>query len=183
MKKRPAAEVMEALGDDFINDFDAIARAGHARFRAYRPEDLVELDVRAQAACTYSHMLAEADRRFVGRPGVRSLDVRGLKVWLFEDADVVVRLKKMDEDGRTRNYPTKQARDFDLQMDLPELPSPPLRLAAGYWLDETGTQFVRAQIAMPLGRKRTEWCIAVIPEEKRAAGERIWVDVTRQRSF
>lgn len=183
MKKRPAAEVMEALGDDLIVDFDEIARVGHARFKAYSPEDLVELDARAQAACTYSHMLAEADRRFVGRPRVRTLDLGGLKLWLFEDADVVVRLKKMDEDGRTRNYPTRQAKSFDLQLDLPDLPMPPLRLTAGYLLDATGTEFIRSQIAMPLGRKRTDWCIAVVPQEERVSGERIWIDVTRQASL
>lgn len=182
MAKRSASEVMSALGDDLILEFDAIARAAHSRFMAYPSDILVELDARAQAACTYSHMLAEADRRFVGRRGVRTFDLKGLKLWLFEDAEVVVRLKKMDEDGRTRNYPTKQAKDFDRQFDLPGLPSPPLRLAAGYLLDPTGN-LVRTQIAMPHGQKRTEWCIAVVPETDRVVGERVWVDVTRQASL
>ncbi len=178
MMKRSADEVMDALGDDLIVEFDRIARAGHSRFMAYQAEVLVELDVRAQAACTYAHMVAEADRRFVGRPGVRTLDIRGLKLWHFEDADVVVRLKKMDEDGRSRNYPTKQAKTFDRQMELPGLPSPPLRLTAGYLLDATGTGLVRSQIAMPLGRE-ADWCIAIVPEEGRVPGERIWTHVTR----
>ena len=41
----------------------------------------------------------------------------GLKLWLAESANVVIRLKKMDEDGRTANYPTKQAQDYDAQRD------------------------------------------------------------------
>lgn len=181
MPKRSPAEIMEALGDALISELDEIVRAGHSRFRAYRPEDLIELDVRAQAACTYAHMLAEGDRRFVGRPRVRSHDLQGLKLWQFEDADVVIRFKKMDEDGRTRNYPTKQAKAFDRQMELPGLPAPPVRLTAGYLLDATGTELVRSQVAKPFGRE-TNWCVAVVPEEERVSGERIWVDVTRQAS-
>lgn len=180
MTDRSPTEIMEALGDNLISEFDEIARAAHNRFRGYRPEDLVELDQRAQAACTYAHMLADSDRRFLDRPEVRTLDIRGLKLWHFVKADVVVRLKKMDEDGRTRNYPTKQAKAFDRQMELPDLPSPPVRLTAGYLLDQTG-EFVRSQIAMPMGRD-TMWCIAIVPKEERVVGERIWVNATRQAS-
>jgi hypothetical protein len=181
MLERTMPEILDAIGGELISEFDDIARAGHSRFRAYRAEDLIELDVRAQAACTYAHMLAEGDRRFVGRAGVRPLDIRGLKVWHFEGSDVVIRFKKMDEDGRTRNYPTKQAEAFDRQMELPGLPVPPIRLTAGYLLDVTGTVFVRSQIAMPSG-KHALWCAAIVPREDRAVGEPIWQDVARQAS-
>lgn len=180
MARRTAEEVMGDLGDEVIVELDEIARAGHAKYRTYPADVLIDHDPRAQAACIYSHMLAEADRHFHGRQGVRDFELRGLKLWLFEQAGVVVRLKKMDEDGRTHNYPTKQARDFDLQRELPGLPSPPVRLTAGYLLDPTGTSFVRSQIAMPIGRGRTDWCVAVIPPEERVAGEKIWENVTRQ---
>ncbi len=166
--------------EPWLDDFDQIARTGHNRFRGYRPEDLIELDSRAQAACTYSHMISEADRRFLDKKGIRPLEIRGLKLWLFEPADVVVRFKKMDEDGLTRNYPTKQAKDFDRGYDLPGLPLPPIRITAGYLLDRTGTAIDRTQIARPCGNKRTLWCVAIVPVEERVAGERIWKDVTRQ---
>lgn len=179
MQERSMIEILDALGDEIVSDLDEIARAGHDRFRSYHPEILIELDVRAQAACTYAHMLAEADRRFLGRPRVRPLDLRGLKLWHFEDADVVIRMKKMDEDGRSRNYPTKQAKDFDRQMELPGLPAPPARLTAGYLLEATGTDIVRSQIAKPSGRE-VLWCAAIVPREDRVEGERIWVDATRQ---
>jgi hypothetical protein len=55
-------------------------------------------------------MNAEAQRRFSGRARVRDFEIRGLKLWLFEDADAVVRFKKMDEDGLARNYPPEQPR-------------------------------------------------------------------------
>jgi hypothetical protein len=179
MPHRSMAGILDAVGDSLLDDFDAITREAHSTYRGYDPAVLIEHDSRAQANCTYSHMVASADRRFIGRDGVRMLDVRGLKLWLFEDASVVVRFKKMDEDGRSRNYPTKQAKDFDAQLELPGLPPKPVRLTAGYLLDKTSTEFIRAQIARPDG-KQTMWCAAVIPREDRKAGERIWIDVTRQ---
>lgn len=178
MPDRTMTETLDAFGA-LLEEFDQITRNAHARFRGYRPEDLVELDSRAQAACTYAHMLADADRRFLNRPRIKPLDIRGLKPWLFEDADAVVRFKKMDEDGHSRNYPTKQAKDFDRGNDLPGLPMPPVRLTAGYLLDPTGTVLIRTQVARPIGRGAM-WCAAVVPREERNAGERAWRDVTRQ---
>lgn len=179
MTERPLEDIVSSI-EPWLDDFDQIAHIGHSRYRAYSPEDLIELDRRAQAACTYSHMLAEANRRFLDRKGVRPIEIRGLKLWLFEKADVVVRFKKMDEDGLTRNYPTKQAVDFDRGFDLPGLSMPPIRVTAGYLLDKTGTSVERTQIARPIDRKRTMWCVAIVPQEDRVAGEQIWKDVTRQ---
>lgn len=182
MPHRSMDETLDAIGMAFLEEIDEIVRAGHTRYMKYSPEDLVELDVRAQSACTYCHMLSEADRRFLDRDGIRPLEIRGaLKVWLVEHANVVIRLKKMDEDGKTRNYPTKQARDYDAQRQLPDLPLPPVRLTAGYWLDATGQIINRVQIARPNGRRVPTWCAAITPKEERKAGERIWIDVTRQR--
>ena len=182
MAGRTMTEILDTLGDDLLDEFDAIAREAHATYRLYDPSVLIEHDIRAQASCTYSHMVAAADRRFIDRTDVRALDIRGLKVWLFETANAVVRFKKMDEDGRSRNYPTKQARDYDAQLELPGLPPKPVRLTAGYLLDETGTEFVRCQIARPDGSDAL-WCAAVIPRGDRTPGERIWIEVTRQRRF
>lgn len=172
-------QTMDALGDDLLDAFDQIARNAHSRYRAYRPADLIELDSRAQAACTYCHMLADCERRFGDMSDVRQLDIRGQKLWLLENANIVVRLKKMDEDGRSRNYPTKQAKDFDAGAELPGLPMPPVRLTAGYLLDKSASVFIRTQVARPIGREAL-WCGAVVPREERRAGERVWIDVTRQ---
>jgi hypothetical protein len=179
MPIRTLEETMADLGD-LLNEFDQIARGAHARFRAYQPADIIELDSRAQATCTYCHMVAEAERRFTGKDGIRPFEINGLKLWFFEKENVVVRLKKMDEDGLVRNYPTKQAKDFDRGYDLSGLPMPPVRLTAGYFLDPTGTNFIRTQIARPMGCRRTMWVAAVVPQEERNIDECAWRDVTRQ---
>ena len=176
MSDRTMDECMPALGP-LLGDFDAITKSAHTRYRAYPASELVEHSSRAAAICTYDHMVAEADRRFLDRAGVRPDDIRGLKVWFAHDT--VIRFKKMDEDGRGRNYPTKQAKAYDRGEELPGLPYPPIRLTVGYLLDRTGTQFVRSQVARPEG-KSILWCAAIIPTEERSVGERAWKDVTRQ---
>lgn len=184
MPNRTMDQTLDALGEAAIDELAEIIRAGHDRYMTYDPAVLLELDLRAQAACTFCHMHAEADRRLLGRDDIRPIDYQGnLKLWLYKAANVVIRLKKMDEDGKSRNYPTKQAQDYDAQRQLPGLPLPPVRLTAGYWLDATGRVINRVQIARPAGKRVPVWCAAVVPPEQRKAGERIWIDVTRQRGL
>lgn len=169
-------DVMGAL-DWLLDDLDAIPRAAFSMYRTYRPEHLVEHDARAAASCTYCHMVAEADRRWIGRSGITPIDIRGLKVWLVRDK-AVIRWKKMDEDGNSRNYPTKQAKDYDDGATLPGLPPPAVRLAVGYLPNPTSTEIVRVQVAKPR-RLGIEWCAAILPEGNVPR----WVDVTRQFGF
>jgi hypothetical protein len=125
-------------------------------------------------------MVAEAERRFDGRADIRMIPIRGLKLWLLgNDEHTVIRLKKMDEDGRSRSYPTKQAKAFDHNDQLPGLPPSPTRITVGYLLDATGTAIRRVQVAKPNG-KYMEWCAAIVPAESRVAGGSIWEDVTQQ---
>lgn len=171
------ADAMTAL-DSFFDDLDAIGRGGLATYRKYPPQFLIDHDARATANCIYSHMVALAEQRLTGRPGVVFKEIRGLKVWIIGDK-TAIRFKKMDEDGRSRNYPTKQAKDYDRQMQLPGLPSPPLNLTVGYLADPTGTEVLRVQVARPLG-KMIEWCAAIVPPTERVASGKRWIDVTRQ---
>ncbi len=92
------------------------------------------------------------------------------------DDRAVVRLKKMDEDGATRNYPTEQARAFDRGDPLPGLPLEAARISAGYLLNPTQTEFIRTQISRPRG-KRIRWCVAIVPA---SVSPKRWVEVTRQ---
>jgi hypothetical protein len=171
-----------ALVEHLLDDIHQITLAAHERYRSYDPAILVEHSARAAATCTYDHMVANADRLWADRSGISAIEIRGLKVWLI-GTTAVIRFKKMDEDGRTRNYPTKQAKSYDRRTaELPGLPTPAIRLTAGYWLDDTQTEFLRAQIARPWGPGVTEWCAAIVPPSA-PNGRATWEDVTRQQGM
>jgi hypothetical protein len=177
MPERTMTEIMQDI-DHLLDDLDASCRHGLLTYRRYPAEFLIEHDPRAAAANTYCHMLAESERCLLGKRGIVPKDIRGLKVFLVEDK-AVLRLKRMDEDGRSRNYPTKQARDYDRGVEFPELPPPATRLTVGYLADATGTTVERVQVAKPMGRE-IDWCAAIVPVSGRPAGARRWIDVTRQ---
>jgi hypothetical protein len=172
--------VMSSLDAALLDDFDQICRSAHARYRRYSAADLLEHDGRAAAACTYCHMYEEALRRWTDRPGIKALDIRGRKVWHI-GSGVLVRLKKTDEDGKARNYPTKQDKEYDRGVTLPGLPEPAVRVTVGYLLNPTQTEIVRVQVSKPRG-KEIEWCAAIVPAPV-AVGAQRWSDVMRQRSL
>jgi hypothetical protein len=173
-----------ALPDDMrpiehlIDDIDNIARAGFNTYQSYPAQFLIEHSSRTAANCRYDHMVADLDRRWLDRDGIMPKEISGLKVWLI-GGGAVLRLKMMGEDGSSRNYPTKQTRDFDRGIPLPGLPDPAIRITAGYLLDATQSQFIRTQIAKPRGRG-VEWCVAIVPADG-TGGVASWVDVTRQK--
>lgn len=177
MDRGSIEEVMQRM-DVFLDDFDGVAREAHKTYRSYNVAHLLEHSRRAQAACIYDHMVHEALRRFEGKEGIRLLEVRGLKLWLFED-HTVVRFKKMDEDGKSRNYPTRQARAYDYMAPLEGLPPEPTRVTVGYVLDKTETDLGRVQIARP-NANGVDWCAVIIPSETRAPGASKWEEISRQ---
>ena len=164
--------------DPIFDHLDAICRGGLARYQQYPADIRIEHDPRAKAACIYSHMETQAHARLSDLAGVVPLEIRGLKVWIVGEK-ATIRFKKMDEDGRTRNYPTQQAVDFDKQLPLPGIPFPPLNLVVGYWQNSLGTDVQRVQVARPMG-KEIDWCAAIVPTDSQIVGQPRWYDVTRQ---
>jgi hypothetical protein len=158
MADRTLEDLMAALSG-LLDDCHAIPHVAHRKYRAYPSDVLVEHDPRAAAACTYSHMVAEAERRWIGRSGVAFKEIKGMKVWIVGQ-DAVLRWKKMDEDGKARNYPTEQAKKYDRGDQFAELPPPAARLTVEYLLNPLGTEISRVQIARPQG-KSIKWCVAV----------------------
>lgn len=164
--------------DPYFDELDTICRGGLARYQEYPADIRIEHDTRAAAANIYTHMVALAENLLTDKPGVVFKTIRNLKVWIIGEK-ATIRFKKMDEDGRTRNYPTKQARDFDRQLPLPGIPFPPLNLVVGYLPNALGTDVERVQVARPAG-KAVDWCAAIVPTDERIVGQARWVDVTRQ---
>ncbi|MEO1719052.1 MAG: hypothetical protein AAFR23_02365 [Pseudomonadota bacterium] len=169
--------VMDRVGPH-LDVFDRVLRHGHDTYQRYPTDLAVDHDASTQAHCTFRHILAEAHRNLDNNQGVRHLEVRQQNLWLFEDANFVVRFKKTDEDGASSNYPTSQAKAFDSGDELPGLPTAPTRLTIGYLLDITGTEYVRSQVSLP-DRSGTIWCAAILPIADRKEEGRLWREVTR----
>jgi hypothetical protein len=70
---------------------------------------------------------------------------------------VALQFKKLGPDFLTRNYPTRTAIEFDLQvLDLPEcLPYP--KLTIGYQLNEFATDLLGVYVAFRLGKECVWW--------------------------
>jgi hypothetical protein len=179
MSLHSQASVMDRL-ESLLDLFDSIPREAVALYQTYPPKVLIEHSTRAAATCIYDHMVAAADRKFLDRDDIKVLTIQGLRLWLIgKDQHTVIRWKKMDEDGRSRNYQTKQAEDFDKQMELTGLPPKPTRITVGYLQEGTGTGVSRVQLSRPNGRN-VDWCAAIVPKDKRVDGAKIWVDITNQ---
>jgi hypothetical protein len=95
--------------------------------------------------------------------------VRGLHLLNVHDK-VLIRAKKVDENGRHRNSDTAQQRAFDAQEDLPGLPPAAARLVIGYQPDPAFSEVERVIVRRPLGR----WVSQILETDETAT----WEDIT-----
>ncbi len=166
-----------AVLDPYLGLLAGCVRRGFARYQTdYPPLIRAEHDNTAAAKNVHRHVLAEVTMAVDGIRGLAMVDVRGLNVLNILDR-IVLRFKKMDEEGRSVSYPTPQARDFDRQLPLPNLPIAAARLTFGYEPDLAFSAIVRVLVACPLG-PRAHWCAQVNDEVGGAAS---WVDITPRR--
>jgi hypothetical protein len=172
--------VMNGLSD-YIDIFDEILRHGHDTYDLYPSEFVIDHDASTQAHCTFRHILSRALGDLGELPQVKHFDKGGQNLWFIEAANTIIRFKKTDENGKSANYPTKQALAFDNGELLPGIPEEPTRLTVGYLLDPTGSKYVRSQIALPL--QGFGWCAAIIPSSSRDSEESGWYEVTSQTRF
>lgn len=128
-----------------------------------------EHDERAAASATWCHIWTGFQREFDDDHGFHFLDVRGLKLLNIRD-QLLVRAKKVDENGRHRNSDTAQQRAFDAQDPLPGLPPAAARLVIGYQPDPAFSTVERVTVRRPLGR----WVAQIIE----AAEAPYWADIT-----
>ena len=80
-------------------------------------------------------------------------DTDPLRFWIhIKAADIVVRFKKLDDELRVSNFPTRGARRFNGQMQLPGMPACP-RLTLGYQMNEARTEILGVHLAFLLNRR------------------------------
>lgn len=169
------AECMKVLEPYLLTIHDLLHEAFHTYQTKYPEEVKADHDNAAAATCVHRHILTNVNRQFMGVRGAKILNARGLKVLNINDR-IVGRWKKLNEDGQSSSYPTKQARSYDRQLPLPHLPPAATRLTFGYEPDLAFTAIQRVVVACPHGR-RPLWCSQVLVESREVA----WVDITPRR--
>lgn len=166
-----------AVLEPYLGMLSGCVRRAFAIYQTeYPPMVRAAHDNTAAAKNVHRHVLAEVMMASDGLHGLAVVDARGLNILNIHDR-AVIRFKKMDEEGHSASYPTAQARDFDRQLPLPEIPPAATRLTFGYEPDLAFSAIVRVLLACPLG-PRAHWCVQVNEESGEAAS---WVDITPRR--
>lgn len=165
---------MRAL-DPFLRRIADCVERGFAKYQTY-PECRAEHDDRAAANCVHAHILTEVSTEFIDTPGAAVLNARGLRVLNIGDR-IVGRFKKVNEEGRSRSYPTHQAINFDRQLPLPIIPSAATRVTFGYEPDLAFSKISRIVVSCPMG-ETILWCAQICPNE---TGGATWQDITPRR--
>ena len=94
-----------------------------------------------RANVVWGLMIDEADRLLLPMPGVQPIDVYNFRSYLLavDGDDVLVRFKKLDEDGLSRNFQTYRAQRYNGQLPIREISPAAIRLDVGYQLNELET--------------------------------------------
>lgn len=142
----------------------------------YSPLARAAHDNAAAAKNVHRHILEEITIEIAERSGLAMVNARGLIVLNVHDR-ALLRFKKMDEEGQSVSYPTRQQRQFDRQLPLPNLPSAATRLTFGYEPDLAFSSIIRIMVACPLGPS-SHWCVQINEDD---AGVVSWVDITPRR--
>jgi hypothetical protein len=165
-----------ALAEPLLRDMHDAWFASFDLYRSKYPEEIIaEHDDTTTANCIRSHVWTEVTRRFYGRPGCHLLTVKRLKLLNYQDL-LVWRFKQVNEEGRHRNYQTKQQKDFDDQLPLIGIPDAATRLTSGYQPDPLGQIIERIIVARPIGRG-VVWAAQINVVGDVAA----WTDITARR--
>lgn len=141
----------------------------------YTAEVIAQQRDRTAANCVYDHGFHHLRELLDDEKGCHFLSLRGLEVLNYHDL-AVLRLKKVNSEGRWQNVRTKQQRDFDNQLPLPGLPPEAVRLVIGYEPDPAFTAIERVIVARPLG-KTIRWTAQIVIIEEEAS----WLDITPAR--
>jgi len=126
------------------------------------PSLKVSLSSRSRASLISDWVLTAVRREFTGIRGVRLQEVRGFPE-LIVKTRYIIRFKKLDRNGRSRNVLTRAQREwFSGQMsllpnDIPQEEA--TRIVAGYVLDLFGTEMARILVTSPVGTSSVAWIL------------------------
>jgi hypothetical protein len=136
------------------------------------PRIRAEHTSRAALNSIYALVWKGYEREFGEMSGFHLLNMRGLNVLNIGDK-LVVRAKRVDENGRHVNNPTQQQQSFDRQLPLLGLPPEAVRLVIGYQLDVGYSKVERVIVRHTMGN----WVSQIV-----TVGEDFhWQDITPVR--
>lgn len=134
---------------------------GYSKWQEFgvRAGDLrAPLDGRARACFINRHIVAQVSSVFSDNHAVRVVDSRGFVELVLIKARLIIRFKKLDKRGVSRNILTPAQRDwFEKQAKLPEMLPKATRLIAGYVLDELTANLSRVLVTLPDGPSAVMW--------------------------
>jgi hypothetical protein len=162
--------------EPFLPRIAGCVRRGFDKYQEYPTEFRADHDNRAAASCVHAHILTGVSAEFIDVPGAVVLNARGLRVLNIRDR-VVGRFKRVNEEGRSRSYPTMQLQKFDKQLPLPAIPTAAARVTFGYEPDLAFSEIIRVVVSCPLGSSIL-WCAQIEINESGAA---TWRDITPRR--
>lgn len=163
-------KAMAALSP-YLARFDYVLRSAVLRFNEdTAARSIAGYDNRAICAAISCNIWNTLEEELAEVPGCHLLRIAGgLRVLNISDT-LVLRFKKVDENGRHRNAETKQQQRFDAQLPLEGLPDPAIRLVVGYQPDEAFSDVERVIIRCP----KTSWAAQVVICEETPN----WSDIT-----
>lgn len=150
--------------------FDRLWEVIHGSWNDWNTE--VSTKVRAIAstrtrACMVNDFMRSRGARLAeGDPTVTVVLKRQMQVLVFSpegfEGSIGIRLKKLDEDGLSRNQPTGQVQDFRGQLPLPGIRAD-YHLEAGYVVDRFGSALSSVDLVCPSG-EAIYWKAEIVPQ-------------------
>ena len=148
-----------------LNPFAASLREcivyGYEKWQEFgvRAGDLrMPLDARTRACFINRHIVAKVASVFADNNAVRVVDSRGFVELVLLKSRLIIRFKKLDKKGMSRNILTPAQRGwFENQAKLPEMLPAATRLIAGYVLDEITANLSRVLVTLPNGPSAVMW--------------------------
>lgn len=155
----------DAMGPYFDRLWDVINGSWKDWNTEVSPKVRAIASTRSRACLVNDFMRTRGTRLTVEDPNVTVVIKQQMFVLVFSppgfDGSIGIRLKKLDEDGLSRNQPTGQVNDFRSQLTLPGVKAD-YHLEAGYVVDRFGSALSSVDLVCPAG-DGIHWKAEIIP--------------------
>ena len=155
----------DAMGPYFDRLWDVINGSWKDWNTEVSPKVRAIASTRSRACLVNDFMRTRGTRLTVDDPNVTVVMKQQMFVLVFSppgfEGSIGVRLKKLDEDGLSRNQPTGQVHDYRGQLSLPGIKAD-YHLEAGYVVDRFGSALSSVDLVCPAGNA-IHWKAEIIP--------------------